>query len=92
MTPGKKPFWETTEDIDIALCAEAIVSTFRFLPEDDYLPLFSVCVEPERSEAVKTCALRACLTLVQEVRTSLLSVVLITQHTTGSSFSLAKVT
>jgi hypothetical protein len=31
--------------------------------------LFSACVEPERSESVKTCSVRACLTLIQEVCT-----------------------
>lgn len=47
--------------------AEAMVAVFRFLPLEDSLPLFAICVEPERSEAVKTCAVRACLTLTQEV-------------------------
>lgn len=49
------------------MMAEAMVSVFRFLSEEDALPLFTTCVEPERSEAVKTCAVRACLTLAQEV-------------------------
>lgn len=70
MSSTKKPFWESRDEIDIAMYAEAMVSVFRFLPQEDSLPLFTVCVEPERSEAVKTCAVRACLTLVQEVKCS----------------------
>jgi len=69
MSPTRKPFWESNEEIDIAMFAEALVSVFRFLPEEDALALFGACVEPERSESVKTCAVRACLTLIQEVST-----------------------
>ena len=47
--------------------AEALVAIYRFLPFEDTLPLFASCFEPERSEAVKICAVRACLTLIQEV-------------------------
>jgi hypothetical protein len=54
--------------IDVAMYAEALVALYRFLPEEDALPLFVVCVEPERSEAVKTCVVRACLTLAEEAR------------------------
>jgi neurofibromin 1 len=46
--------------------AEALVSLYRFLPREDSLALFEVCVEPDRSEAVKTCAVRACITLAEE--------------------------
>ncbi|KNZ78617.1 Neurofibromin [Termitomyces sp. J132] len=63
---SRKPFWESVEDIDVALYAEALVVLYRFLPEEDALVFFSTCVEPERSEAVKLCAVRACLTLTQE--------------------------
>ncbi|TFK43927.1 hypothetical protein BDQ12DRAFT_702865 [Crucibulum laeve] len=65
-TIGRKAFWEAEEEIDIALFAEALVALYRFLPPEDSIPLFIVCVDPERSEAVKTCAVRACLTLIQE--------------------------
>jgi hypothetical protein len=54
--------------IDVAMYAEALVSVYRFLPVEDALPLFVICAEPERSEAVKTCVVRACLTLAEEVR------------------------
>lgn len=46
--------------------AEALVTIYRFLPQEDSLPLFEVCLEPDRSEAVKTCAVRACITLAEE--------------------------
>ncbi|KAJ4479043.1 hypothetical protein J3R30DRAFT_2708420 [Lentinula aciculospora] len=64
--PNRKSFWEYCEDINVALWAEALVSVFRFLPKEDWHALFSICLEPERSEAVKLCAVRACLTLMQE--------------------------
>lgn len=38
----------------------------RFLPLEDAAPLFQACMEPERSDAVKTCAIRASLTFVQD--------------------------
>ncbi|KAG6857003.1 hypothetical protein H0H87_011097 [Tephrocybe sp. NHM501043] len=63
---SRKPFWESPDEIDVALYAEAMVAVYRFLSEEEALSLFVICVEPERSEAVKLCAVRACLTLVQE--------------------------
>ncbi|KAF8076811.1 hypothetical protein FPV67DRAFT_1605221 [Lyophyllum atratum] len=64
--PTRKPFWESIDEIDVAIYAEALVVVFRFLPEEDALSLFSICMEPERSEAVKLVGIRACLTLAQE--------------------------
>lgn len=46
--------------------AEALVAIYRFLPEEDALALFTICAEPDRSDAVKTCVVRACLTLALE--------------------------
>ena len=63
---ARKPFWESHDDIDIALYADALVAVFRFLPLDDSKELFRICFEPERSEPVKTCVARACLTLTQD--------------------------
>ncbi|KAL1741753.1 hypothetical protein HDZ31DRAFT_84616 [Schizophyllum fasciatum] len=63
---NKHNFLELREEIDVALCAEVLVATYRFLPEEDSIPLFLRCCEPERSEAFKACAARAFLTLVQE--------------------------
>ena len=42
------------------------MAVFRFLPLEDSGRLFQMCFEPERSETVKTCVVRACLTLVQD--------------------------
>ena len=46
--------------------SESLVALYRFLALEDSVPLFQVCMEPERSEAVKTCAVRASLTLVED--------------------------
>lgn len=62
---GAKPFWDLDE-IDVVLYAQALTSVFRFLPEEDSLQLYVECLQPERSEAVKLCAVRSCLTLAQE--------------------------
>ncbi|PPR04649.1 hypothetical protein CVT24_011867 [Panaeolus cyanescens] len=64
--PNRKPFWDSHEDIDVALYADALVAIYRFLPDEDAITLFQQCMEPERSDPVKTCAIRACLTLVQD--------------------------
>ncbi|KAJ6560168.1 hypothetical protein B0H19DRAFT_1376000 [Mycena capillaripes] len=62
---GQKPFWDLDE-IDVAVYAQALTMIFRFLPEEDTIPLFEECLMPERAEAVKLCVVRSCLTLVQE--------------------------
>ncbi|PFH50162.1 hypothetical protein AMATHDRAFT_80979 [Amanita thiersii Skay4041] len=62
----RKAFWDSYDDIDIALYAEALVAVYRFLPDEDALPLFTNCLRADRSDAVKTCVVRACLTLVQD--------------------------
>ncbi|KDR84288.1 hypothetical protein GALMADRAFT_87191 [Galerina marginata CBS 339.88] len=64
--PSRKPFWESPDDIDVALYADALVAVFRFLSLEDSTPLFQACVEPERSDAVKTSVIRACVTLVND--------------------------
>ncbi|KAH6914612.1 hypothetical protein BKA70DRAFT_1180120 [Coprinopsis sp. MPI-PUGE-AT-0042] len=65
-TASTKAFWDTQEDIDVPLFAEALVTVFRFLPENEVVNIFRGCMEPERSDAVKTCVVRACLTLCQD--------------------------
>jgi neurofibromin 1 len=67
MWNGRKAFWDSIDEIDVALYADALCGVFRFLPEEDSVPLFMECMEPERSDAVKTCVVRASLTLSQEV-------------------------
>jgi neurofibromin 1 len=68
-THTQKPFWDSVDEIDVAMYSGALVTVFRFLNEDESIPLFLACIEPERSEAVKVCAIKACLTLVTEVST-----------------------
>ncbi|KZT29450.1 hypothetical protein NEOLEDRAFT_1128208 [Neolentinus lepideus HHB14362 ss-1] len=65
---NQKPFWESGDEIDIGLFKDVLVTLFRFLPEDEGLELFSVCLEPERSDAVKTLAVKAALALTLESR------------------------
>ncbi|TFK24729.1 hypothetical protein FA15DRAFT_406917 [Coprinopsis marcescibilis] len=64
---SRKAFWDTSDEIDVALYADALVAIFRFLPEEDSVPIFAACMEAERSEAVKTCVVRACLTLNADI-------------------------
>lgn len=67
---GQKPVWENPDEIDVALVGDAFVTIFRYLPKEA-IPIFVTCLEPERSEAVKICAVRACTTLITEVRAPL---------------------
>jgi len=62
----KRLFWETHDDIDVSMYSESLVALYRFLASEDSIPLFHSCLEHERSEAVKTCAVRASLTLVED--------------------------
>lgn len=63
----QKPFWDSFDEIDIGTYAEALVAIFRFLPEDETVPLFVACLEPERADAVKICAIKAASILATEV-------------------------
>ncbi len=65
-----RPFWECPDDIDVAMLADVMAALYRFLPEEESIPIFQRCVEPERSEAVKICAVKACLTLIVDVSAS----------------------
>ncbi|KAH7887502.1 hypothetical protein F5I97DRAFT_2056906 [Phlebopus sp. FC_14] len=68
-THKQKPFWESFDDVDVATYAEALVTVYRFLPQDQSIPLFIACLEPERSDAVKICAIKAATTLsIEAVR------------------------
>ncbi|KAI8982739.1 hypothetical protein BD414DRAFT_515918 [Trametes punicea] len=59
-----RPFWECSDEIDVAMIADALAALYRFLPEEESIPIFQQCLEPERSEAVKICVVKACLTLI----------------------------
>ncbi|KAI0638553.1 hypothetical protein C8Q77DRAFT_1047292 [Trametes polyzona] len=61
-----RPFWECPDEIDVAIIADALAALYRFLPEDESIPIYQQCLEPERSEAVKICVVKACLALIVE--------------------------
>ncbi|KAI1796034.1 hypothetical protein LXA43DRAFT_649826 [Ganoderma leucocontextum] len=61
---NNKPFWECPDEIDVALLSDTMAALYRFLPEEESLQIFEQCVEPERSEAVKLCVVKASLTLI----------------------------
>ena len=62
-----KPFWEAPEEIDVSMFADALVLLYRFSPLEEAHQLFKTCLEPERSDAVKLCVIKACVTLSVEV-------------------------
>lgn len=62
-----KPFYETNDMIDVDLYADALVAIYRFNHQIAIDSIFPACIAPERSDAVKTCVLKACLTLVTDV-------------------------
>ncbi|KIO22012.1 hypothetical protein M407DRAFT_28426 [Tulasnella calospora MUT 4182] len=64
--PPMKPFYETTEMIDVDLYADALVAIYRFSHATAVDMVFPSCIAPERSDAVKTCVMKACLTIVTE--------------------------
>ncbi|TFY83118.1 hypothetical protein EWM64_g893 [Hericium alpestre] len=63
-----RPFWECGGEIDIAMFADALVTLYRLAGPDEALEAFKTCLEPERSDAVKLCAVKACMTLGVEAR------------------------
>ena len=62
-----KPFYETSDMIDVDLYADALVAIYRFSHAVAVKTIFPACISPDRSDAVKTCVLKACLSLVTEV-------------------------
>ena len=65
---NQRPFWESLDEIDVTIFADALVALYRFSPLADVLPLFKTCLEAERSDAVKLVAIKASVTLSVEVR------------------------
>lgn len=66
-TNAAKAFWESAEEIDVALVADALVTLFRFLPKSESVPIIMQALQPEMSDAVKISAIKACITLITEV-------------------------
>lgn len=65
---GQRPFWESSGEIDVAMYADALVLMWRFFAHSEAISLFRICLLPERSDAVKLCAVTAMHTLAREVR------------------------
>lgn len=63
-----KAFYDCPDEIDVALVADALVTIFRFLPEAESVPIIMQALRPEMSDAVKISAIKACLTLITDVR------------------------
>ncbi|KAG9015978.1 Ras GTPase activating protein ira2 [Tulasnella sp. 427] len=64
--PPIKPFYDTTEMIDVDLYADSLVAIYRFSHSSAIETIYPISISPERSDAVKTCVMKACLTLVTE--------------------------
>ena len=67
---GQKPFWDSSDEIDVAMIADALVALYRFSSPDQATLLYERCLEPECSDAVKLCVIKACMTLKVEVSVS----------------------
>jgi hypothetical protein len=65
--PNGRPFWDSPDDIDVAIYADALVMLWRFLPEVESIELFRSCLLSERSDAIKLCAVTAMHTLARDV-------------------------
>lgn len=63
----QKPFWECPDEIDVGLVADALATIYRFLSEEESIPIIRQALQPEMSDAVKISAIKACITLITEV-------------------------
>jgi hypothetical protein len=68
--PPARPFYESTEPIDVNLYGDALLTILRFHPVVAIVNVLPILLEPERSPAVKMCVVRALTMLVTEVCTS----------------------
>lgn len=65
--PPSRPFYDSVEPIDVNLYGDALVAILRFHPIVALVNVLPICLEPERSYAVKMCVVRALTILVTEV-------------------------
>ncbi|KAH8118768.1 hypothetical protein DFH11DRAFT_1839273 [Phellopilus nigrolimitatus] len=63
---NQRPFFESSEPIDVSLHADILVALVRFLAEDEYTSLIKACLEPDRSDAVKIVAVKALIIMGQQ--------------------------
>ncbi len=64
---NQRPFFDSPDPLDVALYADALVSLVHFLPLDEAIDIIESCLEAERSDAVKMCAVKAYVVLMQQV-------------------------
>ena len=62
-----RPFWESDDEIDVGIISDILVVIFRYIPEEESIPIFQMCLDQSRSCAVKMCAVRALTLLSIEV-------------------------
>lgn len=55
------------DQIDVSLYSDAITVLAHFIPSEEFFDLIGVCLEPERSDAVKIVAVKTYITIVKEV-------------------------
>ncbi|KAH7101725.1 hypothetical protein BKA62DRAFT_794260 [Auriculariales sp. MPI-PUGE-AT-0066] len=64
--PPLKPFYESNEPVNLEVISNAMVTIFRFDPQRARDTVFVPCLQPERSDGTKCCAIRAIITLATE--------------------------
>lgn len=62
-----RPFWESDDEIDVGIISDILVVIFRYIPEEESLPIFQMCLDQSCSCAVKMCAVRGLTLLTREV-------------------------
>ena len=63
---GLKPFYESTEPINLDVISNAMVTVYRYDAQLTLKTVFLPCLLPQRSDGVKCCVVRALLTLTME--------------------------
>jgi len=63
-----RAFWESDDEIDVGIISDILVVIYRYMPEEESLPIFQMCLDQSQSCAVKMCAVRALTLLTREVR------------------------
>ncbi|KAH8826519.1 hypothetical protein DL96DRAFT_1529897 [Flagelloscypha sp. PMI_526] len=62
---SQRAFWDRSDEIDVLLYAAILSHIYIFSSQSDSIPFILSFLEPERSDAVKTCAVLACLMLMK---------------------------
>ena len=86
---NQRPFWESDDEIDVGIISDILVVIYRYIQEDESIPMFQMCLEQTRSCAVKMCAVRALTLLSIEVVSIDSEVSTSSLHTPETSNTLA---